>query len=120
MQEFQNEFGLPVGYPIDDWRPCQPPPHTEMTGRYCNLVPLDPERHASELHAANLLDKENRIWTYMPYGPFETGDDYRDWMNATCLGEDPQFYAVVDSQLIGKATVRISDYLCGYQFTAHR
>ncbi len=98
MQEFSNEFGMPIGYPLENWEPCQRPPHTEMRGEHCTLVPLDPEQHASELHNANLLDKENRIWVYMPYGPFNSEDDYRDWMNATCLGDDPQFYAVIDSQ----------------------
>ena len=66
------------------------------------MAPLNPDQHASELYKANLLDKENRIWVYMPYGPFDTEDDYREWMNATCLGDDPQFYAVIDSQT-GKA-----------------
>ena len=98
MPELTNELGMPVGYPLDNWQPCQRPPHSDMRGEHCVMVPLDPDRHASELHASNLLDKENRIWVYMPYGPFDTEDEYRDWMKATCLGDDPQFYAVIDSQ----------------------
>ncbi len=102
MQKFTNKLGMPVGYPLENWQPRQRPPHTEMRGEYCVMAPLQPDQHASELYKANLQDKENRIWVYMPYGPFDTEDDYREWMNATCLGDDPQFYAVIDSQT-GKA-----------------
>jgi RimJ/RimL family protein N-acetyltransferase len=67
-----------------------------MVGRHARLEPLDPDRHAADLHAANLTDKENRIWTYLAYGPFATLEDYRAWMKSTALGEDPLFHAIVD------------------------
>ena len=34
----------------------------------------------------------------MPYGPFATVSEYRSWMTTTCLGDDPQFHAILDSQ----------------------
>jgi RimJ/RimL family protein N-acetyltransferase len=67
-----------------------------MEGRYCRVEPIDPDRHAADLHRANLEDAEHRIWTYLAYGPFETLADYRAWMAATCLSDDPLFHAVVD------------------------
>jgi RimJ/RimL family protein N-acetyltransferase len=67
-----------------------------MEGRYCRIEPIDPDRHAADLHAANMGDTENRIWTYLPYGPFDSLDGYRAWLSAQCLGEDPLFHAVVD------------------------
>ena len=51
-----------------------------MEGRFCTVEPIDPARHAAELHAAYLLDKEGRNWTYLPYGPFDRLEDYRDWL----------------------------------------
>ena len=33
----------------------------------------------------------------MAYGPFATLPEYRAWMRATCLGEDPLFHAIVDT-----------------------
>ena len=80
-----------------------------MEGRLCRLEPLDPERHAAALHAANALDGGGRNWTYLPYGPFETFEDYRAWMEGTCRGDDPLFYAVVDP-LTGGAT-GVASYL---------
>lgn len=67
-----------------------------MEGRLCLLEPLSPDRHAEPLHAANTLDIDGRMWTYLPYGPFASSAAYREWMNATCREKDPSFYAIVD------------------------
>ena len=37
---------------------------------------IDPARHGADLHAANKADREDRIWTYLPYGPMATLEDY--------------------------------------------
>lgn len=73
-----------------------------MDGRFCRLEPLDPARHADDLFAANALDEEGRSWTYLPYGPFETLESYRDWTERSCRGNDPLFYAIVNRKT-GKA-----------------
>ena len=96
MPEYRNELGLPTGFPVEDWMPCAHPPYESMTGDYCYVVPLDPELHAADIHQANILDKENRMWVYLAYGPFESEKDYRNWIDETCLEDDPQFYAIVD------------------------
>ena len=80
-----------------------------MEGRTCRVEPIDPERHAAALHEANLEDAENRIWAYLPYGPFATLADYRAWIEAACLGEDPRFHAVIDLR-DGRA-VGVASYL---------
>jgi RimJ/RimL family protein N-acetyltransferase len=63
-------------------------------------------RHAEDLHAAHALDAEGRNWTYLPYGPFDTVDDMRGWVERWAPGEDPLFFAVLDSsgQAIGTAS----------------
>ncbi len=80
-----------------------------MEGRYCRLEPIDADKHAADLHAANAEDGDGRIWTYLPYGPFATGADYRIWLEQTCLGDDPLFHAVIDGAT-GRA-VGIASYL---------
>lgn len=80
-----------------------------MEGRYCRVEAIDPEKHAADLHEANRADRENRIWTYLPYGPFEEEQAYKDWVTQACLGQDPLFHAVVDSSS-GKA-VGVASYL---------
>lgn len=92
----RNVLGQPIGDPVVDWRPRPRPPRLAVEGRYCRIEPLDPRRHAAALFAANAGDAEGRIWTYLPYGPFDGLDDYARWLEAECLGDDPLFHAVVD------------------------
>ena len=96
MSTHTNPLGQPIGFPLPDWTPPIAPPRSPMEGRYCRLEPLDPEVHAAELHAANREDAEGRIWTYLGVGPFARLEDYRAWIEQSCLGDDPLFFAVRD------------------------
>ena len=87
---------LPIGFALPGWTPPPRPAKAPLEGRLCRLEPLDPERHAAALFAADALDTSGRSWTYLFYGPFASLADYVAWMRATCLGDDPLFYAVVD------------------------
>lgn len=91
-----NDFDQPIGFAVPEWRPPPRPPRTPMEGRFCRLEPLEPTRHGAELYAANALDADGRGWTYLPYGSFATVGAYRAWMDATCGGDDPLFFAIVD------------------------
>ena len=109
MREFRNELGQPIGFPVTQWRIPPSPQGVVLRGDYCRLERLDPERHGADLHAANSSDTENIIWTYLAYGPFETLEDYKQWIHDTCLGDDPLFYTIVDSKS-GRA-VGVASYL---------
>jgi RimJ/RimL family protein N-acetyltransferase len=109
MTEYQNHLGQPIGFPLVNWQPPPWPPRLPLPGRFCRLEPLDPVRHAAELFAANALDRDGRSWTYLAYGPFDSIDDHLAWMKDTCLGNDPLFFAIVDSGS-GKAT-GVASYL---------
>ncbi len=109
MSEQVNHLGQPIGFPVPGWRPRPLPPRSAMLGRSCRVEPIDADRHAADLHDANARDREGRIWTYLPYGPFETSAAYRQWMESACLGDDPLFHAIVEGQS-GKA-VGVASYL---------
>ncbi len=109
LEREDNELGQPVGLPVPDWKAPPLPPRAILGGRTCRLEPLDIERHAADLHAANALDTEHRNWTYLAYGPFATLSDYRAWLERTCRGSDPLFYAVIDADS-GRA-VGVASYL---------
>ena len=100
--QHSNEFGQPIGAPLPDWSPRPFPPRTPIIGRFCRVEPLDPDRHAADLFAANRDDAEGRNWTYLPYGPFPTLDLYRGWVREVSARSDPQFHAIVD-ELNGRA-----------------
>jgi RimJ/RimL family protein N-acetyltransferase len=92
-----NEMGQPIGPEVPGWKPRPRPSRNVMQGRHCRVEPLDPARHAAELHEANTLDREGRMWTYLFSGPFGSFDEYRAWLEAKQPSEDPLFFAFVDA-----------------------
>jgi RimJ/RimL family protein N-acetyltransferase len=56
-----------------------------------------PARHAGDLHEANSLDREGRMWTYLLSGPFASFDDYRAWLETKRDSEDPLYFVFVDA-----------------------
>jgi RimJ/RimL family protein N-acetyltransferase len=107
MSQHANHLGQPIGFPLPGWQARPRPPRTAMVGRFCRVEPLDPERHAEALFAANRENRDNRNWTYLPYGPYERLGDYRLWVEQVCRAEDPFFQAVVEN---GRA-VGVASYL---------
>jgi RimJ/RimL family protein N-acetyltransferase len=93
----QNHLGQAVGAPVPGWSPRPLPPRTAMAGRFCTVEPLDADRHAADLFAANAEDRDGRIWTYYPYGPFGTLDAYRRWVEAACADPGRLFHAIRDN-----------------------
>jgi RimJ/RimL family protein N-acetyltransferase len=104
-----NALGQPIGAALPGWKRPLRPPRAPMLGRFCRVEPLEPARHLDDLFAANALDTDGAGWTYLPYGPFPTPTAYREWMDATCLGDDPQFHAIVD--LATGRAVGVASYL---------
>lgn len=96
MSEFKNELGQPIGPPLSDWQACDRPPKTPITGQYCRVETLDLEQHAEDLYQAYGNDQDHSNWTYMPYGPFDSFEDFKLWMSKTCCGSDPHFHTVID------------------------
>jgi len=91
-----NALGQPIGFPLPDWTGAKRPPKIPIEGRFCRLEPLDPARHAGPLHEAYSEDREGRVWSYLPSGPFETADAYRTWLEGRVTGDDPVCHAIVD------------------------
>ena len=96
MTEFRNALGQVVGFPVKHWRAPPAPAGLTLHGDYCRLERLDGESHAHDLFTANAADLDNRIWTYLPYGPFGSLHEYRTCMDDLCSKDDPLFYAIID------------------------
>ena len=109
MPELTNDLGQPIGFPLADWQACEHPRGAIMTGKLCRLEPVDVDQHTHDLFVAFSQDQDSRNWTYLPYGPFATEEELRSWMLATCLGDDPCFFSVIDLAT-GKA-VGVASYL---------
>ncbi|MDB5392184.1 MAG: N-acetyltransferase [Planctomycetaceae bacterium] len=105
----QNQLGQPIGFALPGWNSPSRPPRTSLHGQFCRLEPLDPARHAAELYSANALDADQRMWTYLAYGPFLTLESYAEWMHGVWQASDPIFYAIVD--LKTNRPVGVASYL---------
>jgi RimJ/RimL family protein N-acetyltransferase len=93
-----NHLGQPIGPPVPGWTSPARPSRNNMEGRYCRVVPLAAELHAVELYDSNQADREGRMWTYLPYGPFANLEEYRAWVTKMSQSDDPLFYAVLDGK----------------------
>lgn len=72
-----------------------------MAGRHCRIEVVDAARHGDDLCRAFVDETPAESWTYLPYGPFDTHDAFRQWLETFCAGDDPMFHAVIDG---GRAT----------------
>jgi hypothetical protein len=88
----KNEFGQPIGDLLENWQPAKRPVKESIQGKFCILTPLDPDKHAAYLFS--IFEKKG--WTYLPYGPFSSVEEFHDWLRITPVNDDPFFYAVLD------------------------
>jgi RimJ/RimL family protein N-acetyltransferase len=117
-----NELGLQVGFDLSGWTARSKPPRTPIEGRFCRLEMLDAGKHAADLFAANQLDAEGRNWTYLAYGPFDTLEAYRAWVETVQKADDPLFHAIIDratGKAVGVATLMRVDAPNGVIETGH-
>ena len=89
-----NEFGQPVGEPVD-WAPAHRPTPVTLVGRQCQVVPLS-MAHVPELYAAFDAGPPGQ-WTYLPFEACHTEAELADLV-ARYLA-DPGFvsFAILDA-----------------------
>lgn len=80
------------GDPLPDWTPPRRPDMTPLKGNFVCLEALDADLHAADLHRANSVD--DKIWDYLPYGPFPSAPSYYRWVREVASGTDPLFWAI--------------------------
>ena len=104
-----NALGQPIGLDISDTRLRALPPRSDMIGQYCSVVPIGLE-HSTDLYTAFRADTEDRIWTYLPNGPYHDAEAFRGWVHEAITWDDPLMHAiVVDGRALGHASfLRIS------------
>ena len=104
-----NELGQPVGVPVLGWSGASVPDRTTILGSRCRLEALDAERHAEALHAAYSENRDGGNWTYLPYGPFSSSGEYREWVVGVQDIDDPYFFVIVDSS--SETPIGVASYL---------
>ncbi|KAG7383436.1 hypothetical protein PHYPSEUDO_003676 [Phytophthora pseudosyringae] len=89
-----NEFGQTVGFALEGWSPPPTPPRKSLVGRYCQLEPLTATPHVQEMWDAE-SEPKGVGWTYMPFGPFASIDEFKQWGVEAEHSPDTQFHAII-------------------------
>ncbi len=71
---------------LDSWTPRERPGQWPLTGERVVLEPLDWEVHLGGLYDAVAAPDVADIWTYMPIGPFESRDEFRQVLEGAIAG----------------------------------
>jgi RimJ/RimL family protein N-acetyltransferase len=107
--ELDPATGLPVGRLVTRARALRPG-RTTLAGRWVTLQPLDAGAHGRSLYAATAGPNSERLWRYLPYGPYSPDDGWSAFereLAAKAQSEDPLYFAIVDratSQAVGHAS----------------
>ena len=104
-----NRFGQPIGAPVPGWAPPPFPEKRSMVGNYVRLEPFDAKTHGPDLFDAFSKDGDGKNWTYLPYGPFATYNEFAQWAEPLSRNRDPQFYTVVHP--VSERPVGMASYL---------
>lgn len=78
---------------LTNWRAPAWPGTEKFDGRYAKLELLS-LAHSQELFEAN--QEDDRIWEYLPIGPFSDFDSYQAWVRSAIGKPDPRLYAIFD------------------------
>ncbi|WP_346897290.1 GNAT family protein [uncultured Roseibium sp.] len=87
---------------LTGWQVPAAPVDLCLTGNHAILKPMSAEAHAEPLLKAFQTDREGRIWDYLPYGPFDTLDEFEGWVRNFEGKNDPYFFAIerLDKKLV--------------------
>ena len=96
-----------LGFVVEDWAIPPEPDGERLTGRFATLVALDAQAHGTHLFDA--YTGHDQVWDYLPYGPFETPEEYYSWVSATVQDPSTCFYAIIDNST--RRAVGVASYL---------
>jgi RimJ/RimL family protein N-acetyltransferase len=94
---------LPLGPEVDS-TPAHAPGAVTLAGRFGRVEKLRPD-HGDALW--DTVRHDDRLWTYMGYGPFAERDAFLSWLAERAALADPCSYALVnpDGQATGVVTL---------------
>ncbi|KNC15831.1 GCN5 family acetyltransferase [Pantoea sp. RIT-PI-b] len=91
-----NQYGQPVGVPLPDWQPATFPPTAVLTGRFCQLAPLQ-RVHSEALFTAFSLAPDDRDWTWLGAAKPQSLIEMEQWVNNKMSDSALVCYAVIDN-----------------------
>ncbi len=91
----------PTGRALPHWQPRPFPERRSFHGRYSQIEPLDPSRHAEPLYTALCNPSNAAAWTYLSANPAAGMDEWRSRLEKYAaspapLYPDPLFFTLFD------------------------
>ncbi len=87
---------LPIGVPVERVPVARPFERQVLQGRTVSLVPVSAEEHGQPLFDSFCdSDAQDRLWTYMGYGPFADISEFGEWLTNQEASSDPLYYTIV-------------------------
>ena len=93
-----NEHNQLIGDVVENWSTRLRPAANSIVGKYCVLELLNSEKHAGQLFEALSLNNNGDSWTYLPYGPFHSVNEFNDWIQNTTEKSGDILYAILDAK----------------------
>ncbi|MDG4721787.1 MULTISPECIES: GNAT family N-acetyltransferase [Thalassospira] len=91
-----DDFGKPVGHPVENWTGCALPPRNDMVGQHVIVSPLDVDRDAQQLFDANSAATDGSRFTYLSTHAFDDFAAYRAWLEGMAANSDPMLHTIID------------------------
>ncbi|MFL6427037.1 MAG: GNAT family N-acetyltransferase [Acidobacteriaceae bacterium] len=86
----------PIGRALPSWQPRPLPERRSFHGRYSQIEPLDPSRHAEPLYTALCNPSNAAAWTYLPANQPASMDEWRSRLEKYAASSDPLFFTLFD------------------------
>jgi RimJ/RimL family protein N-acetyltransferase len=72
-----------------------PPSGVELVGQFVKLLPCAPAHIPDLFSASHGSPQKEAVWTYLPYGPFESAESMADYYQAFHIGKpDPVVWTI--------------------------
>lgn len=106
----KNQLGQALGNPVKNWTPRKKIEKILIQGEWCILEPMEIDKHSNKLFEALAVDNHlGESWTYLPYGPFDSCNEFKAWLKETLSDPDTLLYAILDSKT--NEPIGVSGYL---------
>lgn len=91
-----NQYGQIIGDELHNWTIRAEPGPVILTGRTCQLEPLDPDKHTGDLYKAFTQSIIHTDWTYFPIDVFDDEKQCYEYFESKAKMAQSQFYTVID------------------------
>jgi RimJ/RimL family protein N-acetyltransferase len=103
------QVALPLGEELT-WRTARVPARAPLQGAHVLVRPIDADADAEPLFAASHPPTgDAAIWTYLPYGPYESPEHLHGTLVLAASSQDPLYFALVPRP--GEQPLGVASYL---------